>query len=155
KLFNARPIAVAASDEKLALAQRLGAEYVINRKTQDVYDEVRRITDRRGVDIAFEHPGEATWAQSLRCVRWGGTIVTSGATAGYEATTDLRHIFFRQLNVLGSTLGSKAELMEAWRHVISGQIRPVVSQVLPLSEAPRAQSIMESDEVVGKIVLMP
>jgi NADPH:quinone reductase-like Zn-dependent oxidoreductase len=155
RLFKAQPIAVASSDEKLRACEKLGAEALINRKTQDVQEEVRSITGRRGVDIVFEHPGMATWPTSVLTVRRGGTIVTSGATSGHEGTTDLRHVFFRQLNVLGSTLGSKAELIQAMRFVETGDIKPVVSEVLPLKDVGRAQLSMEGSDVVGKIVLVP
>jgi len=155
RLFKARPIAVASSDDKLQVCERLGAEFLINRKKQDVLDEVRRITGRRGADIVFEHPGGATWQTSVQAVRRGGTIVTSGATSGHEGLTDLRHVFFRQLNVMGSTLGSKAELIQAMRFVETGDIKPVVSEILPLKEAGRAQVVMENSEVLGKIVLVP
>ena len=97
RLFNARPIAVAASVEKLAKANELGAEFTINRKEQDVYQEVRRITDRRGVDVVFEHVGEATWPTSVRSLRWGGTIVVCGATTGFDASTDLRFLWNKQI----------------------------------------------------------
>ena len=155
KLFSAHPIAVAASDDKLELCRKLGAEFTINRKAQDVAEGVRKVVGRGGVDIVFEHPGATTWADSVRLVKRGGTVVTSGATSGYEAETDLRHIFFRQLNVLGSTMGSKGELLEAWRHVESGLIKPVVSQTFPLREVGRAETLMENDEAVGKLVVVP
>ena len=155
KLFNAQPIAIAASEEKLEMARRLGAEHTINRKEQDVFQEVRRITDRRGVDVVFEHVGEATWPDSVRSLRWGGTLVVCGATTGFEAATDLRFLWNKQLNFLGSHLGSKSELMEALPFVERGDIKPVVSQVLPLSEVSRGQEIMGNDEVLGKIIYVP
>ncbi|MBI4233318.1 MAG: zinc-binding dehydrogenase [Chloroflexi bacterium] len=155
KLFNARAIAVASSDAKLAKAQELGAAHCINRSRQDVYDEVRQITARRGVDVAFEHVGQATFPTSIRSLRWGGTLVTCGATSGFEAVTDIRFLWNKQLNFLGSHMGNKAELLQALRFVESGQIRPVVHQVLPLKDVPRGQAMMEQDEVVGKLVYVP
>ena len=155
KLFNAQPIAIAASEEKLEFARSLGAEHTINRKEQDIFQEVRRITDRRGVDVVFEHVGEATWAESVRCMRWGGTLVVCGATTGFEAPTDLRFLWNKQLNFLGSHLSSKSELMEALPFVERGEIKPVVSRVFPLSEVSRGQEIMENDEVLGKIIYVP
>jgi len=154
-LFHAIPIAVASSDEKLEICRKMGAEYTINRKTQDVLHEVRRITGKRGVDVVFEHSGEATWPVSVQACRTGGRIVTSGATSGHEGYTDLRHIFFRQLSVIGTTLGNKSELMQALKFVEDGQIKPLVSEVMALSEAGRAQRIMEASDVVGKLVLVP
>lgn len=154
RLFGAHPIAVASSDEKLARCKELGAEFLINRREQKVPDEVRKIVPA-GPDIVFEHVGEATMGDSLRMVRWGGRVVTSGATTGYDAQIDLRHIFFRQASLIGSTMGSKGDLMEGLKHVSSGAIKPVVSQVLPMRELGRAQTIMEEDEAVGKLVLVP
>jgi len=154
-LFNARPIAVVSSDEKAALVRSLGAEHVIDRRTEDVLARVREITGRRGVDIAFEHVGEATWAQSLQSLKWGGTIVVCGATTGFDAPTDLRFLWNKQQNHLGSHLGTKAELLAALRFVESGQIRPVIDQVLPLADAAQAQTRMESDQAAGKLILVP
>ncbi len=155
KIFNAIPIAVASSDEKLEACRRLGAEHGINRKTQDVADEVKKITGRRGVDVVFEHVGEATWRTSVAALKWGGTLVTCGATSGFEGATDIRFLWNKQMNFLGSHLGTKAELMQALQWVESGHIKPLVSQVLPLREIAQAQLTMERDEVVGKIVLKP
>lgn len=155
RLFGGRAIAVAASEEKLAYAAALGAEFTINRKEQDVYQEVRRITDRRGVDIVFEHVGEATWTESVRTMRWGGTLVVCGATTGFDAPTDLRFLWNKQLTFMGSHLGSKAELVKALRFVERGEIKPVVSNVFPLKDVAMAQEMMESDTVIGKVVYVP
>ncbi len=154
-LFHAIPIAVASSDEKLQICRDMGAEYTINRKTQDVLQEVRKITGKRGVEVVFEHSGEATWPVSVSACRTGGRIVTSGATSGHEGFTDLRHIFFRQISIIGTTLGNKSELMEALKFVEDGQIKPLVSEVMGLNEVGRAQCIMEASDVVGKLVLVP
>jgi NADPH:quinone reductase-like Zn-dependent oxidoreductase len=153
KLHGAKAIAVANSDDKLEVARQLGAAYVINRSKQDIADEVKKITERRGVDIVFEHTGEATWETSVRSLKWGGTIVVCGATTGFEAKTDLRLLWNKQLNLLGSHMGNKAELLEALRFVESGDIKPVVSVALPLQEAGLAQQAMEDGNVIGKLVL--
>ena len=155
KLFGARVIATAGNEEKLELARKLGADEVINHSTQDIAEEVRKATHKQGVDIVVEHVGQATWEQSMRSLAWGGTIVTCGATTGYDAKTDLRCVFNKQLNLLGSHQGRKAELVEALKFVKSGQIKPVISTVLPLSQAAEAQRQMEQREVMGKIVLTP
>jgi NADPH:quinone reductase-like Zn-dependent oxidoreductase len=153
KLFSAKAIAVANGDDKLEAARQLGAAHVINRSKQNVAEEVKRITERRGVDIVFEHVGEATWPTSVQCLKWGGTIVTCGATTGFEAKTDIRFLWNKQLNLLGSHMGNKAEFLDAWRFVESGEIRPVVSVALPLKEAGLAQQAMEDGNVIGKLVL--
>ena len=143
------------SDEKAGRAIDLGAAYAINRKSQDVAREVGGITERRGVDIVFEHVGEATFPTSVRSLKWGGSLVTCGATSGFEAVTDVRFLWNKQLNFLGSHMGSKAELLDALRFVESGQIEPVVHSVLPLKDVAEGQRIMENNEVVGKIAYVP
>lgn len=155
RLFNARAIAVASSDEKLELARRLGAEFTVNRKKQDILQEVRRITEGKRADIVFEHIGAETWPVSLQCLKWGGTLVTCGATSGFEATTDIRLLWNKQQNYLGSHLGNKGELIDAMRFVERGLIKPVVDRVMPLKDLARAQQLMESNEVQGKIAIVP
>lgn len=155
RLFRAHAVAVASSDEKLELCKSLGAEFTINRATQDVEQEVRRLLGRRRFDIVFEHPGKATIGLSLRLAAWGGKVVSSGATSGYEAQIDLRHIFFRQVQLIGSTMGTVDELKEALRMVEEGHIKPVVHKVLPMTEAGEAERLVEEDEARGKVVLVP
>lgn len=154
-LFKARAIAVVASDEKADYCRRLGAEFVLNRKTQRLVREIQKITDKRGVDIVFEHVGQSTWETSSLALRWGGTIVICGATSGYTGTIDFRFLWNKQQNYLGSHYGTTAELEDAMRHVASGQIRPHLHGVLPLAEVSRAHAMLENDEVMGKIVLVP
>ena len=153
KLFNARAIAVANSDDKLQIASELGAAHVINRSKQDVNEEIKKITGRRGVDVAFEHVGEATWETSVRALKWGGTLVTCGATSGFDAKTDIRLLWNKQLNFLGSHMANKAEFLDAWRWVESGDIKPAVFIALPLKEAGLAQKAIEDGQVIGKVVL--
>ncbi|MCC6750817.1 MAG: zinc-binding dehydrogenase [Deltaproteobacteria bacterium] len=155
KLYGARVIAAASSAEKLAVAESLGADHLINYKEQKLAPEVRRLTDKRGVDVVFEHVGAATWEDSLRACAWGGRVVTCGASSGFDAPTDLRHVFFRQLSILGSTMGSKAVLFDVVKHVAAGRLRPVVGRVLPLAEAAEAHRLLEEHAVAGKVVLVP
>jgi NADPH:quinone reductase-like Zn-dependent oxidoreductase len=155
KLFNARVLAVAGTDEKLQVARELGADATINYKEQDVAAEVRSLTGKRGVDVVFEHTGAVTWPVSVAALTWGGTIVTCGNTTGYEAATDLRYLFNKQLNLLGCHQGSKAELLDGLQWVERGQIRPVVGTVLALPEAARAQELIERGDKIGKLVLTP
>src|ERR1700722_5859441 len=100
KFFGARVIATAGTDEKLAKARELGADHLINHKTQRIRDEVRRITNKRGVDVVFEHVGTATWDESVASLAVGGRLITCGATTGYDAKIDLRFLFSRQLSLL-------------------------------------------------------
>jgi len=155
KLFGARVIATASSEEKLAKARDLGADETVNYTSEDWPKEVKRLTNRQGVDIVFEHTGAATWAGSLVSLRKGGRLVTCGATSGFDARTDLRQVFYRHLTILGSMMGSKAELLSAMRFIESGQIRAVVDRTLPLAEARKAHELMEDRAQFGKLVLLP
>jgi len=155
KLRGARVIATAGSDEKLAKARALGADEVVNYTNADWAREVRRLTEKRGVDVVFEHTGAATWPGSISALAQNGRVVTCGATSGYDARTDLRQVFYRHLNLLGSFMGSKAELIEAMKFVARGQIRAVVDETLPLAEARRAHEQMQNRAQFGKLVLVP
>jgi NADPH:quinone reductase-like Zn-dependent oxidoreductase len=153
KFFGARVIATAGSDEKLQKAKELGADQLINRKTQKIRDEVRRITNKRGVDVVFEHVGTATWEESLASMAPSGRLVTCGATTGYDAKVDLRFLFSRQLSLLGSYMGTKAELQTVMKLVAAGRLKPVVDRIFPLAEAAAAHSYLESGAQFGKVVL--
>ena len=155
KVFGAKVIAVANNDKKCRLASKLGADYVLDRSNQRIAREVLKLTNRRGVDIVFEHVGAATWETSMHCLKWGGKIVTCGATSGFKAPLDIRFLWNKQQSYLGSHFGTTAELLEAVRFVESGEIKPVVMDVLPLRDIARAHEILESGEVYGKIVLIP
>jgi NADPH:quinone reductase-like Zn-dependent oxidoreductase len=153
KLHGARVIATASSEEKLAKAKELGADDVINYTQEAWPKEVKRLTDRRGVDVVFEHTGAATWSGSISSLKNGGRLVTCGATSGFDASTDLRQVFYRQLSLLGSFMGSKADLLAAMKFVASGAIRPIVDRILPLVDARYAHELMEDRGQFGKIVL--
>ena len=155
KLRGARVITTASSDEKLAHARELGADETINYTSSDWPKEVRRLTNRQGVDVVVEHTGAATWSGSIASLKTGGRLVTCGATSGYDGHTDLRQVFYRHLNILGSFMGSKAELLEAMKFVEQGKIRGVVDRVLPLSEARQAHELIENRAQFGKVVLKP
>jgi NADPH:quinone reductase-like Zn-dependent oxidoreductase len=155
KLRGAHVIATASSEEKLAKARILGADETVNYSSEEWPKEVRRLTSRRGVDVVVEHTGSATWAGSISSLKNNGRLVTCGATSGYDARTDLRQVFYRHLTILGSFMGSKAELLDAMKFVGTGKIRAVIDRVLPLSEAQAAHSLLESRAQFGKIVLRP
>ena len=155
KLLGARVIATAGSAAKLEKARALGADELIDYQTQDFLAEVKRLTGRRGVEVVFEHVGKATWEKSLLCAGVGGRVVTVGATTGYDPPTDLRQVFFRQLSILGSTMGSAAELLQVLAFVGEGRLRPVVDRVLPLAEVRAAQALLAERAQFGKIVLLP
>ncbi|HYS22768.1 MAG TPA: zinc-binding dehydrogenase [Candidatus Eisenbacteria bacterium] len=153
KFFGARVIATAGTDEKLQKAKQLGADYLINHKTQKIRDEVRRLTNKRGVDVVFEHVGTSTWDDSLASLAAGGRLVTCGATTGYDAKVDLRFLFTRQLSLLGSYMGTKSELQTVMKLVVAGKLKPIVDRVFPLAEAAAAHAYLESSSQFGKVVL--
>jgi NADPH:quinone reductase-like Zn-dependent oxidoreductase len=155
KMHGARVIATASSDDKLARARTLGADEVINHKTQDLVGEVKRLTGKRGVDIIFEHVGAEVWPKLILSAARGGRIVTCGATSGFDAKTDLRHVFFRQLEILGSTMGGKGDLFPILDHVGAGRLVPVVDKIMPLEAAQDAHRLLEGRAIFGKIVLKP
>jgi len=153
KFFGARVLTTAGTDEKLVKAKTLGADYVINHRTQKIREEVRRITNKRGVDVVIEHVGSATWEHSVASLTLGGRLVTCGATTGYDAKVDLRFLFSRQLSLLGSYMGAKSELHTVMRLVATGRLKPVVDKIFPLQEAAAAHTYLESGSQFGKVVL--
>jgi NADPH:quinone reductase-like Zn-dependent oxidoreductase len=155
RLVGANVITTAGSDEKLEKAHALGAQYGINYRQKDFLREVRRITQKRGVDMVIEHIGAEVWERSLLCLATGGRLVTCGATSGYLAKTDLRHVFFRHLQILGVTGASGGVIFKLIRLLEGGKIRPVVDRVLPLWEARQAHRILEARQQFGKVVLVP
>ncbi|MGH9710602.1 MAG: zinc-binding dehydrogenase, partial [Candidatus Acidiferrales bacterium] len=115
--------------------------------------EVKRLTNRRGVDVVFEHVGEATWSQSVASLAVNGRLVTCGATTGYDAKIDLRFLFSRHLSILGSYMGSKAELFPVLDLLARKQVHAVIDKVFPLDQCAEAHARMERREQFGKIVL--
>jgi NADPH:quinone reductase-like Zn-dependent oxidoreductase len=155
KIFGGTVITTAGSEEKLEKARQLGADYTIQHYQQKIGDEVRRITGKEGVDIVLEHVGKATWAESMKSLKPGGTLVTCGATTGPEIGMDLRFVYSRQLSVLGSYMGTMGELHEVLKFVFDGTLQPVVDRVFPLQEARAAHEYLEKSRMFGKVVLRP
>jgi len=155
RLLGARVIATAGSDDKLTKARELGADETINYTRDDWPKEVRKLTGGKGVAVVLEHTGAATWPGSIASLKKNGRLVTCGATSGYDARTDLRQVFYRHLTILGSFMGSKAELLAAMKFVETGQIRAVVDRTLPLADARIAHELMEDRAQFGKLVLVP
>lgn len=155
KLFGARVIALASTEAKLEKARELGADHTVRSSEEDWPKQVRALpgVGRRGVDLVFEHVGEATWEQSIKLCRSGGRVVTCGASSGWNARTDLRHVFFRQIQILGSTMGSKAAMFRVAELIGAGKLRPVVDRVFPLREAADAHRYLDRREQFGKVVL--
>jgi NADPH:quinone reductase-like Zn-dependent oxidoreductase len=153
KALGARAIVTSSSDEKLARARKLGADVTINHASDDVKAAVREATEGKGADIVVEHVGEATWKTSLDVVRPRGRVTVCGATTGPNPPAALHRIWWKQLDVLGSTMGTKADFEGAYELVASGRASPLVDEVFPLSEAAAAHERLEAGEQMGKIVL--
>src|SRR5439155_26612376 len=127
---------------------------LINYAREDIVAAVKRLTGRRGADVVVEHVGAATFPKSVVACARGGRIVTCGATDGYEPVLNLRHVFWRQLSILGSTLASKSRLFGLLELFAAGRLRPVVDRVLPLEEVGAAHRLLESRATFGKLVLV-
>jgi NADPH:quinone reductase-like Zn-dependent oxidoreductase len=153
KMLGARIIATTGTDEKARRARELGADEVINYASQDFVAECKRLTGKRGVDAVIEHVGGEVFTKSILATAWGGRVVTCGATSGFKPDFDLRQIFFRQVQVLGSTMGRKSDLLRVAAFVEQGKLKPVVDRVMPLREARAAHVALENREAFGKIVL--
>ncbi len=155
KLWGARVIATAGDERKLERARELGADHVVHHYQQKISEEVKRITEKQGVDVVFEHVGQATWGESLRSLRPGGCLVTCGATSGPEGKLDLRVLFSKQFSLLGSYMGDMRDFHALLPHVFSGRLKGVVDTTFPLSEARAAHARLEKSEQFGKVVLVP
>ncbi|RNJ78115.1 MAG: Zn-dependent oxidoreductase [Nitrosopumilus sp. H8] len=163
KLFGCTVIATASPD-KLDRLLDLGADYAVDHRADDWHRQVRKIAggiakpygDERGVDVIFEHIGGSHWNRELALLNYGGTVVTTGATTGYDAGTDLRHIFFKGINILGSTQGTRAELERGLYWMSQGRIRSVIDSVYPLEQAAEAhERMLRGSGMFGKILLRP
>jgi NADPH:quinone reductase-like Zn-dependent oxidoreductase len=156
KMFRCRVITTAGNEEKLEKARALlGADYGIDHYKQKISDEIRRITNKEGVDIVVEHAGAATWDESMKSLKTAGTLVTCGATTGSSVGIELRHLFARQLRLLGSYMGTMGELHEVLGHVFANRLKPVLDRAFPLSEIRAAHEYLEKSQMFGKVVVNP
>jgi len=155
KLLGARVFATAGSDAKLKKARELGADEVINYRKLDFFVELKRLTHKTGVDVILDHIGADTWQANIKSLKAGGRLVICGVTSGYEVATDLRYLFYRRLSLLGSTMGTKGELLQIMNLVERGMLRPVIDSTYPLKEIGAAHQRMESRKAFGKIVVNP
>ncbi len=152
---GARVFAVTGGPEKARLVGELGASTVYDRHEVDFSREVWKDTEKEGVHLVFDTVGETMWPQCLRALGTGGRLVTSGATTGARGVTEIRLVFWKQLRIIGSTMGSPAEFRRVMRLVFAGELEPVIHEVLPLDEARRAHELLEAGKVFGKLVLVP
>lgn len=158
KLYNCTVIATAGKQDKMDKCIELGADYAVNHREPDWYKKVREINKKlgqSGVDVVFEHIGKSTFPQEVGLLKMGGTLVSTGATTGYDSTIDLRYLFFRGTNLLGSTQGTKAELEDVMHWVSKGKIKPVIDTILPFSDMVKGHVMMAEAQQFGKILTMP
>lgn len=156
KMFGAIVFTTAGSEEKLQKAHELlHVNQAWNYNTVELDREVRAATNKRGVDLIIDSVGGNQWVPMLKALKNGGTLVTCGATDGFEPKEDLRHIFFRQLRILGSTMGDRKEMREVMKHVFSGELKPIVDKVFPLKDAAIAHQYVQDRKVFGKVILKP
>ena len=153
KHAGARVFTTSSSDEKLQKAKEIGADVLVNYKTQEWDREVFARTGKRGVDVVFESVGAATWLKSIRSLKRGGRMVVIGATTGPHPQEEIAYIFWKQIDILGSTMSSQREFREVMKLVLSGALKPVIDSVFPLERAREAHARLESGEQFGKVVL--
>ncbi len=153
KALGARTIVTSSSDAKLARARELGADVIVNHADGDVKAAVKEATEGHGADVVVDHVGEATWRTSLDVAAREGRIAVCGATSGPNPPAALHRIWWKQLTILGSTMGTKADFEGAYELIESGRARPVVDEVVPLAEIQAAHARLEAGEQLGKIVL--
>lgn len=155
KMIGAEVIAAAGAEDKLQKLRELGADHLINYKTQDFSKETWRITAKQGVDVVINYTGGDTWVPSLKTLKARGRALTCGATAGYDPKEDLRYIWVRELEILGCNGWTKEDIATLLDYVATGRIKPVVSHVLPLSQGREAEWLLEQRAIFGKVLLVP
>jgi alcohol dehydrogenase len=153
--LGARVFAVTSSEEKAEKLKDIGADVVINASETDFSAETWRLTEKKGVDMVVNYTGGDTWVPSLRCLRKQGRLVVCGATAGFDPRTDLRYVWVRELEIIGSDGWTTEDIRSLLAEVESGRIRPVVNRVFPLAEAREAERLLEERAVFGKVLVRP
>lgn len=153
KHFGATVFATARTESKRSLARRLGADHVLDSSDPLLYKAVKTLTAGNGVDVVFEHVGQATWTNSMRSLAFAGRLVTCGATTGAQAEIEIRHLFSKRLTILGSTMGSLADFQAVLDLAAKGILKPVIDRVFPLAAGADAHRYLESGHEFGKVVL--
>jgi NADPH:quinone reductase-like Zn-dependent oxidoreductase len=154
-LAGATVYAITSGEANVERVRKLGAQHVLDRAAGDWVKPLKETSQGRGVDVAFDSVGEAVWEAVLRSLAVRGRLVSYGATTGARGVTEIRHLFWKQLSILGSTMGSPADFRRAMGLVFEGRLRPIVHEVLPLEQARRAHELLEAGHVFGKLVLVP
>ncbi len=155
RMAGARVYVVTSGPENMERVLNLGAHVAYDRTRVDFSREAWRDTGKLGVHLILDAVGEAVWPQCLKALGTCGRLVSYGATSGSRGTTELRVVFWKQLTIMGSTMGTPTEFREVMRLVFSGRLKPVIHEVLPLDEARRAHELLEKGDVFGKLVLAP
>lgn len=159
KLIGATVITTVSTEHKAERAQQLGADHVILRKTKaDAFQnpEVKKAYSsygRKGCDVVLDHVGADTFQESLKSLAWGGRLVTCGATSGANVEMDLKMVFFKNLSILGSTMGSKADFLQVLRLVADRKLKPIIDSTYPMHDLPLAFAKLESRTAFGKVVV--
>lgn len=154
RLAGARVFVVGSSADKLAHAEELGAEVLIDRSKEDWPKAVYRLTGKRGVDVVVDNVGQDSWMGSIRALRPGGRMLVVGSTSGPRFELDIRYLFVKQIGILGSTMGSRDDYAAAMGQLFDGKLRAVIGAELPLSEGRKAHELLAAGNVYGKIVLI-
>jgi alcohol dehydrogenase len=155
KLFNCDVIATAGTQEKMDKCIELGADQVVNHRESDWHKKVRSLTNNQGVDIIFEHIGKSVFAQEVSLLNMGGTLVSTGATTGYDSKLDLRYLFFKGLNLIGATQGTRAGLEEVIRWTSKGKIKAIIDTIYPFEDMVMGHIKMMESQLFGKLVTTP
>jgi NADPH:quinone reductase-like Zn-dependent oxidoreductase len=155
KLAGATVYVVGSTDEKLDKAAALGADITINRNQEDWGKALYKLTGKRGVDVAVDNVGKATWPTTIRALARGGRLLTVGGTSGYDAQVGVNYLFAKHLSIIGSTMSTQADFRTVMALVFGGKLKAVIDRTLPLAEARAAQDILERGENFGKVVLTP
>ena len=155
KLSGARVYALTSGPANVERVKALGADVVYDRLEVDFSREVWRDTEKRGVDLIVDSVGEPLWEGCLRSLAVGGRIVSYGGTGGPAVVSDVRAIFWKQLSILGTTMGPPEDFRRVMNLVFEGLLLPVIQEVMPLEDTRRAHELLEAGEVFGKLVLVP
>ena len=156
KMIGATVFTTAGSDDKVEKSKKLlHVDEAFNYSKIEIDQEIKKLTHKKGVDVIIDHVGGKLWQPLLRSLKNGGTLVTCGATDGFDPKEDLRHIFYRQLRVLGSTMGNREEMKIVMSHIFEGRLQPVIDRVYDLENASEAHRYIEDRKVFGKVVLQP
>jgi NADPH:quinone reductase-like Zn-dependent oxidoreductase len=153
KMYGATVVTTTSTDQKTEFAHALGADHVINYKQVDVSQRVLELTKNKGVDVIFEHIGEQSWSHSIRSLKKGGKLIVCGSTTGPIVNLDLRHIYIKHQQIIGSTMGNRQDLLELSSLIDQGKIKPIIGTSLSFKDIQQAHQILERNQQMGKVVI--